>query len=124
HTRRKVLGLAVLLSVIVVVVPSAFWLSGISTPDTSSHTTKKILQAATIQTTIVPIKQPSMQATNMPTVQPSVQVMNTPVAQLPSPIPAPVIKPTPMPPPPPTPARSYQADAPQNTLANGAKVVG
>src|SRR5207302_6605573 len=87
-SKRRALELALLLSVMVNVICSAVWLSGIFTPDTNSHTTtaslritKKGIQAIATQITNTPPVQPSVQTTPIATIQLSAQATTHPTAQ-------------------------------------------
>jgi serine/threonine protein kinase len=129
RNRGRILRFMVLLSVImaVTVIASAFWTARTSAPDTRSPSTKKMIQVVpltkatdilTVQPSVQATNVPTAQATDAPTVQSSIQATNIPIAQPSSSTPAPIITPTPSPP------ISYEAEATQNTMANGARVVG
>ncbi len=132
HSRR-VLGLALLLSGIValivyiclpLVMPALNTSSGIA--DKEQVVIPQITGTSTgqipVQVAIIPTVQPSLQATTMPTAQPSPRVNRIPVVrpkgnppiQSPSPTPTPIVTDAPT---------SYEAEAPANTIANGAQVI-
>jgi serine/threonine protein kinase len=142
-SKRRPIMLALVLSVALASITSAFWLSGSTKPETRAHlsnqgtrqvlteknipskspsmqTTTPSAQATNIavvqspvQTTPPPTTQSPAQTTPPPTTQPPAQATPPPTTQAPVPTPTP---------PPPSPA-SYEAEAPENTLANGAQIL-
>jgi len=125
YGKRRVVGLALLLSVIIGLIVYISLPLGMATHDTSSYMVNKkviIPQIESISTPQVPTQlspiptaQPPVAAA--PTTQPAMPVRNSPPVRPPAPTPTPtpapiVIGPT-----------SYEAESSQNTIANGAQVI-
>jgi hypothetical protein len=112
HGRRKVLGLVLVLLVILALIVYSCLPLLMTTPDTRSHMANKeqvaitqITATSTAQVFAIPTVQPSVTDTPTPQPKPAVPVTN--------------IAPTPVM----VTLTSYEAEAPQNTIANGAEVL-
>ena len=123
--KRRSMVLALALSVALASIISAFWLVGIAKPETSAHLANKGTREVFTEKKIIPSTSPSTptitppaQVTNIAKVQPPVQP--TPVQATPPPATQP---PVPTVTPPPLAPVSYEAEAPENTLANGAQIL-
>ena len=115
RSRRRVLGQALLLSVIVAMITSAFWTVGIFTFGGRLHTTQKMTRSIITSTKSTPKIQPSAQVTTIPPPQPAVLVTSIPTVQPPTPMPTPTPAVIVMP------STSYEAEASSNTN-NGTKI--
>jgi serine/threonine protein kinase len=124
-SKRRPMVLALVLSVALASITSAFWLSGIAKPSTSVHLSNKgTREVFTDEKNIpskspsTPITTPSVQVTSVAEVQPPGQATPLPVTPLPAtPSPVPTLTPPPLAP------ASYEAEAPENTLADGAQTL-
>ncbi len=142
-SKRRPMVLALVLSVALASITSAFWLSGSAKPETSVHLsnqgTREVLTEKNIpskfpsmqtttppaQVTNIAVVQPPVQTTPLPATQPPVQTTPLPATQPPvqaTPLPATQVPVPALTPPPLSPA-SYEAEAPENTPANGAQIL-
>jgi len=127
YSKRRVVGLALLLSVIIGLIVYISLPLGMATHDTSLYmVNKKVIvpQIESISTPEVPTQfspiptaQPPVAAA--PTTQPAMPVRNSPPVRPPASAPAP----TPTPAPIVVGPTSYEAESSQNTIANGAQVI-
>jgi serine/threonine protein kinase len=112
HGRRKVLGLVLVLLVVLALIVYVCLPLLMATPNTHSHIANQE-QVASMQTTATS----TTQVFAIPTVQPS--VTDTPTPQPKPAVPVTNIGPTPVT----VTLTSYEAEAPQNTIADGAEVI-